>query len=59
VKTLKLVLITSMLAGCGVAVQDYDLKALADKCGSYDELRSVWMDMATPRARCKDGKRID
>lgn len=50
-------LIALLVAGCG-KIYDYELERLAEICGGYDQLKSVWMDASTPRAYCADGRSV-
>lgn len=51
---LTVVLIALLAAGCG-KTYDFELARLAEICGGYDKIKSVWIDLTTARAYCKDG----
>ena len=57
-RMLTVILVTLIISGCG-KIYDYELKRLAEICGGYDNIQSVWLDATTARAYCKDGSLIN
>ena len=47
-------ILCAALTSCG-KIYHYELDEIADDCGGYDQIKSMWLDATTVRAYCKDG----
>lgn len=57
---MKIFLVVAMiftLSGCA-KIYDYELNRIAEICGGYDKIKSIWVDGTTPRAYCEDGSLV-
>lgn len=53
-----LTLITLLCVGCG-KIYHYELQRIAEICGGYDQIKSVWVSVAKIRAYCKNGTMVN
>jgi hypothetical protein len=56
-----IVLLSALLVslyGCGGKIYDYELERIAKICGGYENIKNIWNDVSTARARCIDDKLV-